>query len=127
MEVDDDDNFMTAAALFDTAAAEAAFLLFLADEEPSAQPRGGLRKNCFGDTERRGGYRPHKRQQTELHGREGWRHRWRESPLWRLVQQEDTYDESTWHGNRFRSLLGVPRVIFDELETEAGLWSGTRV
>ena len=122
MDADEDEDFLAGMAHFDTAAAEAAALLMLDDDQLHDQHLSGLRKNQFGDSERRGGYHPHKKQRPGVAGRAGWQQEWWKGKLWRLLEEPRTYNESSWFGNRFRSLFGVPRILFDELEDEADIW-----
>ena len=112
--------------LFDDTEEEALLLLLDMDDEEKEAPKVGLKKHVFGEWETAGSWEPHKRQQPELNGIEGWRHQWWKSRLWIMLQDDDTKDPSTYRGSRFRSLLGVPRVIFDELVVEAQQWRGTQ-
>ena len=66
--------------------------------------------------ERRGGwgYHPLHKLHPEREGMEAWRHEWHKSKLWILLNDPDTGDPDTVAGARFREMLGVPRVMFDE-------------
>ena len=68
---------------------------------------------------RHGGFAPQSRQQPELKGMASWRHDWSNSKLWKLLNDSRCYDASSYSGKKFRALLGMPRVIFDELADEA--------
>ena len=48
-----------------------------------------------------------------------WRHNWRTSAGWKLLQRAETWDETGHWGKVFRSKLMVPRVLFETFVAEA--------
>jgi hypothetical protein len=90
-------------------------LLQSSDDEDEAQPH----MDQYGNHLRRGGYHPTPQQQPDATGQQKWRHPWQASKLSKIFARTDTYDETSFGGKLFRSRTSVPRILFDELVTEA--------
>tara|TARA_B110000046_G_scaffold132751_1_gene139191 strand:- start:4 stop:1722 length:1719 start_codon:yes stop_codon:yes gene_type:complete len=121
------DDFFAVQFMFDGLVTEAAALLAEEEEEEPevSKSQFGLRRNKYGEWERSGGWEPEKRQQPDEEGQAGWRHKWWNSRLWHLLQDDRTKDSESYEGKRFRSLLGVPRQLFEELYSESKQWRTT--
>ena len=85
------------------------------DDPPSPSRRDEYGRHC-----RRGGWHPTAQQNpVDGVGLSRWRHNWRGSKLWKMLQDTRTYDEGAHMGKLFRSRTAVPRRLFDVLVEEA--------
>ena len=82
------------------------------EDEPS-------HRDAYGNKKRRGGYHPTPQEDPEVSGQRAWRHKWQSSKASKLLARDATYDEASHWGKIFRSRTGVPRILFDQLLSEA--------
>ena len=81
------------------------------DAEPS-------RVDADGRHVRRNGWKPQPQQQPGAAGIKKWRVDWSGSKLDKIMQRTDLYHKGSFGAKLFRSRLGVPRVLFDDLLAE---------
>ena len=73
------------------------------------EPESPKRRDAEGRLRRRGGWQhPQPQQNPDGRGVGKWRCKYQLGHLWRLLQNERTYDSTSYWGKRFRSDLGVP-------------------
>ena len=87
--------------------------------EDSSDDEDSFAEQIPGCHQRRGAWKPANFRHPEKTGLDKMRQEWQKGKLWLLLQDTSTADHASASGERFRSLLGMPRGMFDEWLQEA--------